>query len=281
MHDQESSNTLEQENQYVLCLNSGSSSLKFALYDRRDLENVLISGGADKIGLENSRLKIYIGRRLFTDEEKVLASHEQAVQESLAALNRTQLPTPTACAHRVVHGGTRLIEPVVITEEVEHELEDLIALAPLHLPSELAVIKATARVYPNIPQVACFDTAFNQRMPKIAKRLPLPRSLWEAGIRRYGFHGLSYESIVSQLKDQLKGRTIIAHLGNGCSMVALLDEIPQDTTMGLTPTGGLMMGTRREISTQESFFTFSGPFQLSRETLSTKRNGRLMMNRDS
>jgi acetate kinase len=144
----------------------------------------------------------------------------------------------------VVHGGAHLINPVVITEEVQCELERLVFLAPLHLPSELAVIKATAHAYPDIPQIACFDTAFHQRMPEIAKRLPLPSPLWDAGIRRYGFHGLSYESIVSQLKNQLSGRSIIAHLGNGCSMVALREGVPQDTTMGLTPTGGLMMGTR-------------------------------------
>ena len=115
---------------------------------------------------------------------------------------------------------------------------------PFTFPNELAVIEAASDAYPDIPQIACFDTAFHQRMPEIAKRLPLPRHLWDEGIRRYGFHGLSYESIVSQLGKQLSGRSIIAHLGNGCSMVALRDGVPQDTTMGLTPTGGLMMGTR-------------------------------------
>jgi acetate kinase len=230
--------------QFVLCLNTGSSSLKFALYDLRDLENVVMSGSAEKIGLPHSRLKIELKGRSFFDEEIDLETHEKAVQASLSALKRANLPDPTACVHRVVHGGPRLIEPVLIDEKVHGELKRLVTLAPLHLPNELAVIDAATRAYPEIPQVACFDTAFHQRMPEIAKRLPLPRHLWGEGIRRYGFHGLSYESIVSQLGKKLSGRSIVAHLGNGCSMVALRDGVPQDTTMGLTPTGGLMMGTR-------------------------------------
>jgi acetate kinase len=233
-----------EQNQYVLCLNAGSSSLKFALYDPHDLENIVMQGAAEMIGLRNSRLRIEIRGRSFRDQEVALPTHEKAVQELLAALNHSPLPTPLACVHRVVHGGPRLTEPVLITEKIKNELESLVPLAPLHLPNELAVIQATARAYPDISQIACFDTAFHQRMPAIAKRLPLPRHLWEQGVRRYGFHGLSYESIVSQLGQNLSGRSIIAHLGNGCSMVALKDSLPQDTTMGLTPTGGLMMGTR-------------------------------------
>jgi acetate kinase len=234
----------DEKDQYVLCLNTGSSSLKFSLYGRRNLESAIMSGSADKIGLQKSHLRIQVRGRLFFDEDIPLPSHEKAVIESFAALRRAQLPIPVACVHRVVHGGPRLLEPCLINEGVQRELESLIALAPLHIPSELAVIKATTHAYPNTPQIACFDTTFHQRMPDVAKRLPLSKILWEQGIRRYGFHGLSYESIVSQLQNQLKGRTIIAHLGNGCSMVALRDGVPQDTTMGLTPTGGLMMGTR-------------------------------------
>jgi len=203
-----------------------------------------MSGSADKIGLQKSHLRIQVGERLFLDEDVPLPTHEKAVIESFAALRQAQLPIPVACVHRVVHGGARLLEPCLITESVQRELEALIALAPLHIPSELAVIEAANHAFPNTPQIACFDTAFHQRMPDVAKRLPLPKRFWEEGIRRYGFHGLSYESIVSQLQNQLEGRTIIAHLGNGCSMVALRDGVPQDTTMGLTPTGGLMMGTR-------------------------------------
>jgi acetate kinase len=126
-------------------------------------------------------------------------------------------------------------------------LESLLALmplAPLQIPSELSVIEAVAERFPTLPQVVCFDTAFHRRMPELAQRLPLPRALWDLGVRRYGFHGLSYEYIVERLGPAARGRTIIAHLGNGASMAAVRDGLPVDTTMGLTPTGGFMMGTR-------------------------------------
>jgi acetate kinase len=231
-------------NQSVLCLNSGSSSLKVALYDLRDLDHIVMSGSVDKIGLGLSQLRIELRGHLLLDEEVTTPTHREAVLTTLAALNRARLPNPDACVHRVVHGGPHLVEPAVIDKKVKTELEGLIELAPLHIPNELAVIEASAHIYPKTAQIACFDTSFHQRMPEIAKRLPLPRPLWDEGIRRYGFHGLSYESIVSQLGKELKGRSIIGHLGNGCSMVALKDSVPLDTTMGLTPTGGLMMGTR-------------------------------------
>ncbi len=123
-------------------------------------------------------------------------------------------------------------------------LRKLAPLAPLHLPSELSVIEAVSAHFPALPQVVCFDTAFHHRMPEEARRLPLPRALWDAGIRRYGFHGLSYEYIVWRLGPAARGRTIIAHLGNGASMAAVRNGLPVDTTMGLTPAGGFMMGTR-------------------------------------
>ena len=129
--------------------------------------------------------------------------------------------------------------------QVKQELKGLVALAPLHLPSEIAVIEAASDAYPDVPQIACFDTAFHSRMPTVAKRLPLPRaSLGRREFVATDFTVCPFEYIVSQLGKQLSWRSIIAHLGNGCSMVALKDGIPQDTTMGLTPTGGLMMGTR-------------------------------------
>ena len=230
--------------QSVLCLNSGSSSLKFALYDLRDLDNVVMSGTADKVGMEHSRLRIELRGHSLLDKEAAIPTHKDAVLATLTALNQARLSVPAVCVHRIVHGGPLLVEPAVIDKKVKTELESLVALAPLHLSSELAVIEAALHAYPRAPQIACFDTSFHQRMPEIAKRLPLPRHLWNEGIRRYGFHGLSYESIVSQLGKELKGRSIVAHLGNGCSMVALQDCAPLDTTMGLTPTGGLMMGTR-------------------------------------
>lgn len=230
--------------QYVVCLNAGSSSLKFAVYNLRDLEAIIMTGSADMIGLPSGRLKVDLRGSTLQDKEMALPTHEGAVLAALSAMSRANLPTPIACVHRVVHGGPDLINPVVVDEEVRRELERLVPLAPLHIPNELKVIDVATRVFPRTPQVACFDTAFHQRMPAVAKRLALPRKYGEMGIRRYGFHGISYESIVSHLGNELSGRSIVAHLGNGCSMVALRDGIPQDTTMALTPTGGLMMGTR-------------------------------------
>jgi acetate kinase len=182
--------------------------------------------------------------KVIRDEALTLPTHEQAFQATLSTFHQISLPTPTTCVHRVVHGGPRLIEPVLVNDSVIQELKNIIVFAPLHLPNEIATIEAAIKAFPDISQIACFDTAFHNHMPEGAKRLPLPRPLWVKGIHRYGFHGLSYEYVVNHLKGQLNGRTIIAHLGNGCSMVALKDGHPQDTTMGLTPTGGLMMGTR-------------------------------------
>jgi acetate kinase len=149
-----------------------------------------------------------------------------------------------AAGHRVVHGGPRFTQPQRIDAKLIEELKALVPFAPLHLPSQIALIEAIAAHYPDLPQVACFDTAFHSRMPEVARRFALPRELWEQGIKRYGFHGLSYEFIVDKLGKEIGPRAIIAHLGNGASMAAVKDGAPVDTSMGLTPTGGFMMGTR-------------------------------------
>jgi len=203
-----------------------------------------MNGSAEKVGLKDSRLKIERGAHLILDRELSIPTHEKALFEFVAVIKEAELSSFTACVHRLVHGGAELIAPTLVDHAMRSNLQSIVELAPLHLPSELAVLDATTIAYPETPQIVCFDTAFHQRMPDVAKRLPLPSDLWSKGIRRYGFHGLSYESIVSQLGEKLSERSIIAHLGNGCSMVALKEGIPQDTTMGLTPTGGLMMGSR-------------------------------------
>ncbi len=228
----------------LLCLNSGSSSLKFALYSRAAPNSARLIGEAENIGLSQGSLRIRNEKEIVYQQPHALDSHETALRESLRALHDLGIATPAACVHRVVHGGDRFARPTWITDRVRAALEKLTDLAPLHLPDELSVIEATARFFPKVPQIACFDTAFHERMPELAKGLPLPRNLRERGIRRYGFHGLSYEFVVARLGPELGHRCIIAHLGSGCSLVALKDLVPQDTTMGLTPTGGLMMGTR-------------------------------------
>jgi acetate kinase len=166
------------------------------------------------------------------------------VQAILAAFVRLDLPPPAAVGHRLVHGGPDHTAPERVTPTLLNTLRRLVAFAPLHLPSELMGIDAVASHFPDLPQVVCFDTAFHRSMPELAQRFPLPRALWNEEVRRYGFHGLSYEYIVATLGNVARGRVLIAHLGNGASLAAVRDGHPLDTTMGFTPTGGLMMGTR-------------------------------------
>jgi acetate kinase len=229
----------------ILCLNSGSSSLKFALSVLRDgAETLSAEGAVEGLGLPGGRFSVRgPDRRILEDTECPVPDRHAAVQAIFAAADRLHLPAPVAVGHRVVHGGSAHVTPARVDRQLLASLRALIPLAPLHLPSAIEVIEAVGAHFQGLPQVACFDTAFHRRMPEVAQRLPLPRDLWDAGVRRYGFHGLSYEYVVASL-GRLPGRLIIAHLGNGASMVAVRDGRPLDTTMGFTPTGGLMMGTR-------------------------------------
>jgi acetate kinase len=229
----------------ILCLNSGSSSLKFALYELGAAETRLATGAVERIGLESGRLWIRDGeQRSLTDTPGAFADGRAAVHATFAALTILGLPRPTAIGHRVVHGGPDHAAPERVDARLLATLRRLVPLAPLHLPASIEGIEAVTARLPGLPQVACFDTAFHRRMPEMAQRLPLPRSLWDEGLRRYGFHGLSYEYIVATAGAAALGRAVIAHLGNGASMAAVRDGQPLDTTMGFTPTGGCMMGTR-------------------------------------
>jgi acetate kinase len=201
----------------ILALNCGSSSLKYAAFDG---EQRTAGGVVGRIGVPGGH-----------------ATHADAVHAALDLL-----PAPEAVGHRLVHGGPKLLQPVRIDAQVLALLREALPFAPLHLPAELAAIEAVARRYPRVSQVACFDTAFHRSLPEVARRFPLPRRVDAEGVRRYGFHGLSYEWAVSELR--LRGRAVIAHLGNGASMCAVRDGVCIDTTMGLTPAGGFMMGTR-------------------------------------
>jgi acetate kinase len=177
-------------------------------------------------------------------EQRQFVSHKDVVEALLDAPEWYKLPQPVAIGHRVVHGGPQHSAPERITARLLAQLRTLIPLARQHLPAQLEVMQFTAAAMPALPQVACFDTAFHNRMPELAQRLPLPRKLWDDGLRRYGFHGLSFEYIVLALGESVKSASVIAHLGNGASLAAVRDGQPVDTTMGLTPSGGLMMGTR-------------------------------------
>jgi acetate kinase len=230
----------------VLCLNMGSSSLKFDFYlFQGGEESLLAEGEIERIGLQNGRLWVRGPQEeILEDTQGDFARHESAIAALFAALARARLPRPAAAGHRVVHGGPEYTNPAMVDPPLIETLKGLSSFAPLHLPAEIQVIEAVANHFPELPQVACFDTAFHRRMPEIAQRLPLPRGLWDEGVRRYGFHGLSYEYILYSLGEEAAGRVIIAHLGNGASMAAVRDGRPLDTTMGFTPTGGFMMGTR-------------------------------------
>ncbi len=227
----------------ILCVNGGSSSLKIALYRMGNQEELLLSGAAEGIG-NGGRFWIRSGDRTLADSEEKFSNHGQAMARFFHVLRQQGMDTFAAAGHRIVHGGPRLTQPQRITAGVIDELKKIVAFAPLHLPVETALIEEVSRHYPELPQIACFDTAFHVGMPEVAQRFPLPRSLWDQGIKRYGFHGLSYEYVVSTMGGSLGRRAVIAHLGNGASMVALRDGKPLDTSMGLTPTGGFMMGTR-------------------------------------
>ena len=234
------------DDRVILCLNSGSSSRKVALFRLgQSAEELLAEGAAEEIGSRGGRLWIRDGRkRTLCDYERDFSGPADPPIALFDEIDRLQLPRPDAAGHRVVHGGAHHIAPERITPAVTEALRRLVPFAPLHLPGELDGIEATAARYPGLPQVACFDTAFHRQRPEVAERFALPRALWDVGIRRFGFHGISFEYIMQTLGDTAPSRIIIAHLGNGASMAAIRDGRPLDTTMGFTPAGGFMMGTR-------------------------------------
>jgi Acetate kinase len=223
----------------ILSINSGSSSLKFAIHRLGQSEERLISGAAERIGAPAGRIwaRAADGKSVL-DRQGEFKSHREALQ---LLLETSECPIDAA-GHRIVHGGLQHENPERVTPQLIADIAQLTAFAPLHLPSQIDVMKFVGEIKPGLPQVACFDTAFHRGMPHTSQMYPLPRPLWHQGIRRYGFHGLSYEYIVSCLGEAAQGRTVIAHLGNGASLAAVHRGKSIDTTMGLTPSGGLMMG---------------------------------------
>jgi acetate kinase len=217
----------------LLTINAGSSSLKFATFRLGDL-GCELRGQLSGIGQGVAR---FSGVDWTTDNLK-LENHRDAVA---LLIDRLEV---AAVGHRVVHGGTRFTAPVRIDAPTIVALRDLIPLAPLHQPHNVAAIEAVAAALPNVPQVACFDTAFHATMPETAARFALPEEYWAKGIRRYGFHGLSYEAILHRLGADVPQRLIIAHLGNGASLAAVKDGKCVATTMGFSTLDGLVMGTR-------------------------------------
>ncbi len=231
-----------QRRQTLLALNCGSSSLKFGLYAANEAgADLLCEGEAEEVGRESG--KFWLKGRQHLEEQQRFPDHRSALTHALDALTRWGLPRPEAAGHRFVHGGPHVREHAKLTPAIFQQLQAAVPYAPLHAPSALAVLGAIREKLPGIPQVICLDTAFHRNMPEVSKTFALPLNLRERGIERYGFHGLSLESILPQL-DPLPARLVVAHLGNGSSITAIRNGTSVDTTMGLTPTGGVMMGTR-------------------------------------
>jgi acetate kinase len=234
----------------VLTVNGGSSSLKFAVFARGDAPLRIISGRIERIGLPNARLILVDGPTQRRNEERVDAPSLDAAVGLLADwLQQTfGLAAVAAIGHRVVHGGPHN-RPTEVTGKLLDDLRRVAPFDPEHIPGELALIEAFRRLNPDLPQVACFDTAFHHELPRVAQIVPIPRRFESRGVRRYGFHGLSYAYLMEELHrvagaDAARGRVILAHLGSGASLAAVKDGRGVETTMGFTPTSGLVMGTR-------------------------------------
>lgn len=230
----------------ILAVNSGSSSLKFGLFAERNGEEIaILKGGADGIGRPNGRLRISDAEdKVLLDDAYAMATQAGALKAILGALSKYGAGSPAAVGHRIVHGGPHLREHQRITPDLIKTLEASVHFAPLHIPAALALIRKSEQLLPDAQQYACFDTAFHATMPETSYRFALPEELYRKGVQRYGFHGLSYESVLYRLGKDLPPRVICAHLGSGASLVALRDGRSIDTSMGLTPTGGIPMATR-------------------------------------
>jgi acetate kinase len=235
----------------VLTINGGSSSIKFALFDADPMLRRILAGRIERIGLPQAT---FVAKGLneadnFT-RSVTAPNHTTAVELLMDWIEeRIRRGELTAVGHRVVHGGLKYSEPQQITAEMVEELHQLQPFDPEHLPEEILLTEAFHRRFPDLPQVACFDTAFHHGLPRVAQLLPVPRRYEAQGVRRYGFHGLSYAFLMEELArlagpKAARGRVILAHLGNGASLAAVYQGKSLDTSMGFTPTGGVPMSTR-------------------------------------
>jgi acetate kinase len=238
--------------QHILTLNAGSSSIKFALFEQEAGLTERLRGEVDGLGTGAPRLEATEDGKSIADEQldaAKAADQEAALDVVLGLLQKTIGHTAMeAVGHRVVHGGIDFTQPVALDAASLDGLEKLNPLAPLHQPHNLAGIRAAQRAFPDALQVACFDTAFHRAHPWVNDTYALPRELYDQGIRRYGFHGLSYEYVTGRLKEiapsDAQGRAVVMHLGNGASMCAIRDRRSVGSTMGFTALDGLPMGTR-------------------------------------
>lgn len=236
---------------HLLTVNGGSSSLKFAVFAANERLQRGLTGVIERIGLPGGTLRAGDGGASPTVEQPCPApDHAAAVAQLVEFLDgRIGLSNIAAVGHRIVHGGERYVQSSPIDEALIAELRRLSPLDPAHLPGEIAIIEGVQRSCPGLCQFACFDTAFHRDLPRVAQLLPLPRRYAAAGIRRYGFHGLSYTYLLEELARiagpaAAQSRIVFAHLGAGCSLAAVRDGKCRETTMGFTPTSGLVMGRR-------------------------------------
>ena len=238
-------------NPRILTINGGSSSIKFALFEAGDSLRRILEGEIERIGLPGSTLRVKGLNQADNFSRPVPAPDHRVAVGALMdwILERSGRNALTAVGHRVVHGGPKYSKPQRITAEMVGELRRLSAFDPEHLPEEILLTEAFHRRFPDLPQVACFDTAFHHDLPRVARLLPIPRRYEAQGVRRYGFHGLSYAFLMGELArlagtEAAQGRVILAHLGNGASLAAVRDGKPVDTSMSFTPTAGVPMSTR-------------------------------------
>jgi acetate kinase len=238
-------------NPRILTINGGSSSVKFALFDAGASLRRILQGAIERIGLPESILRVKgLNQADNFSRSLVAPDHTVAVGALMDWIEeRIGRGGLTAVGHRVVHGGPKYIDPQLITKEMVEELRLLKPFDPEHLPEEIQLTEAFHSRFPDLPQVACFDTAFHKDLPRVAQLLPIPRRYQAQGVRRYGFHGLSYAFLMEELArlagpGSAQGRVILAHLGNGASLAAVRHGKPVDTSMSFTPTAGVPMSAR-------------------------------------
>jgi acetate kinase len=230
----------------VLVLNSGSSSIKFSIYEAGDGQrSKLIEGAVDGIGTDLGKfwIKNADGKKV-VDETPALPNRAVAFKMVADALHSGKFPAPAAIGHRMVCGAPTLMENQRVTPEMIDEMERFKDLAPLHTPIGAYIMREALQLFPGIPNFACSDSYFHRTLPEVVRHMPIPTEYSAMGVRRIGFHGISYESIVLQLQPHVPERLIVAHLGNGASISAILHGQCLDTSMGLSPTGGIISGTR-------------------------------------
>ncbi len=230
----------------VLVLNSGSSSIKFSGYEAVNGQRTkLFEGAVDGIGTDLGQfwIKDADGKKL-VDQNPALPTRAVAFKLVADALHSGKFPMPVAIGHRMVCGGPTVQKNQLITPELIDEMERYTAFAPLHTPIAIYIMRESLHIFPGVPNFVCLDTYFHRTMPEVVTHMPIPDEYAAMGVRRYGYHGISYESIVHQLQPSVPGKLIVAHLGNGASITAIRNGQCLDTSMGLTPTGGLISGTR-------------------------------------